>query len=70
VDTEFYVEIVLLGILHWALAVMVLRDLASRERVLGGRKAPWVVLIVFVSFAGSVLYLLCHPRAFFGNEEE
>lgn len=61
--------LILLGILHWLLAGMVLHDLAARKHVLGGRKAPWAVLILFVSFIGSVLYLLCHPDAFFGDEE-
>ena len=63
-DLEFYFKVSLLGILHWVLAGMLLRDLAHRERVLGGRKAIWVILIVFATFLGSVLYLLCHPRIF------
>lgn len=67
VDAEFILEIVLLGILHWLLAGMLLRDLANRKKVLGGKKPVWCLLIVAVAFAGSVLYLLCHPGVFFDD---
>ena len=53
-DLEFYFKVLLLGILHWVLAGMLLRDLAHRKRVLGGRKAVWVILIMFAAFLGSV----------------
>ncbi len=61
---EWILRLVLLGILHWVLAVMLLHDLASRRRVLGGRKAPWAIAIVLATFLGSLLYLLCHPQIF------
>ncbi len=70
VDPELYVKLVLLGILHWVLAVILLHDLADRKRVMGGRKAPWVLVIVFVAFLGSLLYLLCHPNVFIGGDDE
>ena len=67
-DAGFYVKIALLGVLHWALAGMVLRDLARRNPVLGRRKGPWVVLVIFVAFLGSLLYLLCHPKVFLDED--
>ncbi len=62
---EWILTLVLFGILHLVLAVMLLHDLASRERVLGGRKAPWAIVIIFITFLGPLLYLLCHPRIFY-----
>jgi len=47
------------------LAVMLLQDLANRRQVRGGRKAPWAIAIIFVTFLGSLLYLLCHPKIFY-----
>ena len=69
-DIEWYLTLVLFGLLHWVLAIMLLQDLANREKVLGGRKAPWVVAIVLLTFLGSVLYLLCHPRIFYEINDE
>ena len=63
-ETEWILRLVLFVILHWVLAIMLLQDLATRTRVLGGRKWLWAVLIVFVTFLGSLLYLLCHPQIF------
>lgn len=61
---------VLLSILHLVLAGMLLDDIAKRKRVLGGKKAPWVIMILFVVFVGALLYLLCHPRVFYGSDDE
>ena len=63
-------RLVLFGILHWVLAIMLLHDLAARQRVLGGRKWPWVVVIVFLTFLGSLLYLLCHPKIFYSSDDK
>lgn len=60
----------LFGILHWVLAIMLLQDLLKRERVLGGRKWPWAFTIALITFLGSVLYLLCHPRIFYGSDDD
>lgn len=68
VNPEWYLALVLFGILHWMLAVMLLHDLATRKRVLGGRKAPWAVVIALVTFLGSLVYLLCHPRIFYDRD--
>ena len=69
-ELERILALVLFGILHLVLAMMLLRDLADRKRVLGGRKAPWAIVILFVTFLGSLLYLLCHPKIFYGSDDE
>ena len=63
-NAELILRIVLFAILHWVLAIMLLKDLAGRKSVLGGRKAPWVVAIVLITFFGSLAYILCHPQIF------
>ena len=67
-ELEWILRLVLFGILHWVLAGLLLRDLAARKRVLGGRKWPWAVVIIFVTFLGSLLYLLCHPQIFYDGD--
>lgn len=69
-EPEWILRLVLFAVVHWALAVMLLHDLAGRKQVLGGRKWLWAVLIVFVTFLGSLLYLSCHPRIFYGSDNE
>ena len=66
-ETERIIALILLGILHWVLAVMLLQDLVKRDKVLGGRKAPWAVAIILVTALGSLLYILCHPKIFFDD---
>ncbi len=61
-DPEWILRIVLLGIAHWILAGVILKDLASRQRVVGGRKWPWAIVIIFITCFGSLLYLLFHPQ--------
>ena len=70
IELEWILRLVLFGIIHWVLAIMMLQDLASRKRVLGGHKWPWAVVILLVTFLGSVLYLLCHPRIIIGGDKE
>ena len=67
-DWQFLLKIAILGVMHWVLALMMLQDLAYRNRVLGGKKAIWAVLIIFFLIIGSLLYLLCHPQIFFGED--
>ncbi len=69
-ELERILLIILMGILHLVLAGMLLEDIGHRKRVLGGRKAPWVVAILLVTFVGSLLYLLCHPRIFYGSDDD
>lgn len=69
-EPERILALVLLGILHWILAILLLQDLAARKRVLGGRKAPWAIVIIFVTLFGSFLYLLCHPRIFYDSGDK
>jgi len=61
-DTEWILRIVLFGIVHWILAGMFIKDLASRERVFGKHKPPWAIIILFIPCFGSLLYLLFHPQ--------
>ncbi len=69
-DLERVLALVLFSILHWVLAIMLLHDLTNRKKVLGGRKAPWAIAIILVTFLGSLLYLLCHPAIFYGSDEK
>ncbi len=66
--TEWLLWIVIFSILHLVLAIMLLHDLAYRRHVLGGHKAPWALGIMFLTFVGSILYLLCHPKIFYDRE--
>jgi len=66
---DYILRFVLLGILHWLLAIMMVQDLAARKRVLGGKKWIWAVTILFITVLGSVFYLLCHPQIFFGEDD-
>lgn len=59
---EWILRIVLFGIVHWILAGVMLHDLASRQRVFGGRKPPWAIVILVIPCFGSILYLLFHPQ--------
>lgn len=67
---ERILALILLGVLHLVLAGMLLDDLARRRRILGRRKAPWAVAIVFIAFVGPLLYMLCHPRMFYSSDDE
>ncbi len=42
-----------LGLMIWAIV-----DLVKRERVRGGSKLLWALVIVFVSTIGSIVYLV------------
>jgi len=68
VALEWILELVLFSILHLILAGIVLNDIANRDRVLGGHKAPWVIIVILLTFVGSLLYLLCHPQILGGDE--
>ncbi len=67
---EQILALILFCILHLVLAIMLLNDLASRKRVLGGRKAPWAIAILFITFLGSLAYLLCHPKIFYDSDSK
>jgi len=61
-DPEWIIRIILFGIVHWILAGILLSDLASRQKIFGGHKPPWVVVILIIPCFGSILYLLFHPQ--------
>ena len=51
-------------VIHWALAIIALVDLAKRKSVRFNNKFVWVLIIIFVQLFGSVVYLLAR-----GDEE-
>ena len=59
---DWIIRIVLFGIVHWILAGVMLYDLVSRQKVFGGHKKVWALLIIFVPNFGSLLYLAFHPQ--------
>ena len=63
-EPEWILRIVLFGVTHWILAGLMLSDLASREKVFGGHKPPWAIVIIFIPCFGSLLYLMFHPQIF------
>ena len=67
---EQVLALVLFGIIHWVLVGILLDDLVERKKVLGGRKWVWAVVIIFVTFLGSLVYLLCHPKIFYDSNVE
>ena len=59
---EWILRIILFGMVHWILAGIILHDLASRQKVFGGHKPPWAVIILIIPCFGSIVYLLFHPQ--------
>jgi hypothetical protein len=60
-ELDWVLRVVLFGLVHWILAGIFLQDLAHREKVFGGRKLPWGIIIIFIPCFGSLLYLMFHP---------
>jgi len=69
-DTEWIIRIVLFGIVHWILAGIMLQDLVNKERVFGGHKAPWAIIIIIIPCFGSLLYLLFHPQILYPDRRD
>jgi hypothetical protein len=59
---DWIIRIILFAIVHWVLAGIMVNDLSSRQRVFGGRKAPWAIVILFLPCFGSLIYLAFHPQ--------
>lgn len=57
VSTPVSILIGLVTVIQFGLAIYALLDLARRDRVAGGRKWVWVILILIGNIAGSALYL-------------
>jgi hypothetical protein len=70
VELERILAVILFSIAHWVLAILLLDDLANRNRVLGRHKWPWAIAILFIIFIGSVVYLVCHPKIFYHDNNE
>lgn len=62
IDWVFIIKIVILSLIHWMLVPAALNSLMMNENVVGGKKAPWAIGIVFLLCLGSLLYLMCHPE--------
>ena len=69
-DTEWIIRIVLFSLVHWILAGIMLQDLVSRQRVFGGHKAPWAIVVLILPCFGSLLYLSFHPQILGSRYEE
>ncbi len=69
-NPEWVIRIILFGIAHWILAGFLLNDLASRQKVFGRRKAPWVIVVIIIPCFGSILYLLFHPQIFHPDDNQ
>lgn len=69
-NPEWILALVLFGILHWVLAIMLLNDMAHREKDHGTRRVLWIIAVIFITFLGSMLYLLFHPSYFFDSDDE
>ncbi len=69
-DPEWILRVVLIGITHWLLAGLLLHDLAYRKKVVGGKKWVWAVIIMFITFVGSLLYLLFHPQVLYPEDRD
>ena len=69
-ELEQILALIVFSLMHWVLALMLLEDLGDRNRVLGGRKWPWAIAIIFITFLGSLVYLLCHPKIFYGSDDK
>ena len=59
-ELEMILKIVLLGLIHWALVPIALKDLIERKRVLGGRIRLWMLPILFITCLGPLSYLIVH----------
>ncbi len=68
VDITLILKIIVIAFIHWMLVPFALKALVERRRVLGGKKAPWAVAIIFLTCVGSLVYLMFHPN--FGMETE
>jgi hypothetical protein len=66
-DLEWIIRIILFGLVHWILAGLMLNDLVSKKKLVGGHKAPWAIVIIFIPCFGSLIYLAFHPQIFYSS---
>ncbi len=62
-DFSVLIRIILIATIHWILVLIALRTLSERKNVLGGKKTPWALAIIFITCIGSILFLLLNPVA-------
>ena len=59
-EMEAVWKIILLGLIHWTLVPIALRNLVQGQRALGGRKDIWAMAIVLIACFGPLSYLISH----------
>ena len=69
-DPEYYLWLILIGILHWVLVFMLLQDLAQRQRLQRKTKWPWALMIILLTGVGALLYIICHPGIFIESKDK
>ncbi len=47
-----------LAVIQLLLLVIALIDVVKREKVTGGNKVVWILVIVFINIVGPIIYLL------------
>ena len=63
IDFSVILRFIAIGLLHWILVFKALRSLIERKNVLGGKKTPWALAIIFITCIGPILFLLLNPVA-------
>jgi len=56
--TSLIAKLIVLAIIHWALVLVALDDLAVRQTVRGGHKHPWGLVVLLLPYFGSLAYML------------
>ncbi|MDD3719571.1 MAG: PLD nuclease N-terminal domain-containing protein [Actinomycetota bacterium] len=67
---QWAVVLVPLVIIQLSLLIFALVDLLRRERVRGGSKLLWALVIVFINILGPVVYLLWGREAEIDNSRD
>ncbi len=55
---ETFVALAPLIALQLILMIAALIDLSRRQKVTGGNKVPWLILIIFVNTIGPIIYFV------------
>ncbi len=65
VDLIVVIKILAIALVHWILAPIALRKLTEEKTVIGGRKTPWALAVIFLTCIGPLMFLilnLCYSR--------
>ncbi len=58
IDTSTLLLLLPLIVLQLALMIAALADLVKREKVTGGNKVIWVLVIIFIQIIGPIVYFV------------